>query len=98
MIDTSRRPLIAARDLVDEVIGSSEEFDLHVVDIMTYQEQHLSRPLPSFFALPSLQPSQLKSTSAKGHWRTRLPVAAKMALHTAGANGGKAGSPKPVTG
>jgi hypothetical protein len=33
-----------------------------------------------------------------GSERTRLPVAAKMALHNAGTTGGSAGSPMPVTG
>ena len=33
-----------------------------------------------------------------GSWRTRLPVAAKMALLTAGSTGGSAGSPNPVGG
>jgi hypothetical protein len=41
---------------------------------------------------------QRRSLRASGNCRTRLPVAAKMALHTAGATGGKAGSPSPVTG
>jgi hypothetical protein len=41
---------------------------------------------------------QLKSVLLNGNSRTRFPVAAKIALHTAGASGGKAGSPKPVTG
>ena len=31
-----------------------------------------------------------------GNERTRLPVAAKMALHRAGITGGRAGSPSPV--
>ena len=57
--------------------------------------------LPSPFELPSLNARphpQLKSPLARGICLTRLPVAAKMALHTAGASGGKAGSPRPVTG
>src|ERR1041384_1157657 len=33
-----------------------------------------------------------------GSWRTRVPVAAKIALLTAGSTGGSAGSPNPVGG
>ena len=33
-----------------------------------------------------------------GNWRIRLPVAAKMALHSTGAIGGKPGSPTPPSG
>ncbi len=41
---------------------------------------------------------QLRSVFDSGSSRTRCPVAAKIALHTAGASGGNAGSPRPVTG
>ncbi len=41
---------------------------------------------------------QRRSTRESGIWRTRLPVAAKIALQMAGATGGKAGSPSPVVG
>ena len=39
-----------------------------------------------------------RSVRAMGRRRMRLPVAAKMALQTAGGSGGRAGSPKPVGG
>ena len=39
-----------------------------------------------------------KSCFDSGSERTRLPVAAKMALHSAGITGGSAGSPSPVGG
>ena len=39
--------------------------------------------------------AQRRSLLDSGILRTRCPVAAKMALHTAGASGGKAGSPEP---
>ena len=39
-----------------------------------------------------------KSSPMIGSVRTRLPVAAKMALHTAGAAAGSPGSPSPVGG
>jgi hypothetical protein len=41
---------------------------------------------------------QLKSCCRIGSERMRLPVAAKMALQTAGAVGGNGGSPKPLGG
>ena len=41
---------------------------------------------------------QLKSVLLKGNERTRLPVAAKIALAIAGATGGITGSPTPVVG
>ena len=41
---------------------------------------------------------QLRSVLLSGSSRTRLPVAAKIALQTAGASGGNTGSPRPVTG
>lgn len=41
---------------------------------------------------------QRRSTRESGIWRTRLPVAAKIALQMAGATGGRAGSPSPVVG
>ena len=56
------------------------------------------RCVPSSFCTPGELQVQRRSLRASGNCRTRLPVAAKMALHTAGATGGKAGSPKPVTG
>ncbi len=37
-----------------------------------------------------------QSCSANGNLRSRLPVAAKIALPKAAATGGKAGSPNPV--
>jgi hypothetical protein len=40
--------------------------------------------------------AQLKPCFASGIDRIRVPVAAKIALHTAGSNGGMDGSPKPV--
>ena len=39
-----------------------------------------------------------KLSPANGSVRIRLPVAAKIALHTAGAAAGRPGSPKPVGG
>src|SRR6185312_16866307 len=39
-----------------------------------------------------------KSVFESGSSRTRFPVAAKMALHNAGANGGTPGSPTPAGG
>ncbi len=44
------------------------------------------------------QRSCYASWSPIGSWRMRLPVAAKMALHSAGANGGTPGSPTPLGG
>ena len=46
------------------------------------------------------QPPQdhFRLTSAIGSVRTRMPVAAKIALHTAGAAAGRPGSPNPVGG
>ena len=41
---------------------------------------------------------QRRSVRESGNWRTRLPVAAKIALQIAGATGGNAGSPSPVVG
>jgi hypothetical protein len=41
---------------------------------------------------PSAHP---RSEFFTGSWRTRLPVAAKIALHSAGASGGTGGSPTP---
>jgi hypothetical protein len=40
----------------------------------------------------------LSVSSVIGSVRMRFPVAAKIALHTAGAAGGSAGSPSPVGG
>ena len=40
----------------------------------------------------------LRSCFDSGSDRTRLPVAAKIALHSAGTTGGSAGSPRPVGG
>ncbi len=40
----------------------------------------------------------VKFSRISGKLRTRSPVAAKIALHTAGATGGSAGSPNPVGG
>jgi hypothetical protein len=42
--------------------------------------------------------AQDRSCLDSGSDRTRFPVAAKMALHTAGMTGGSAGSPTPVGG
>src|SRR5215469_437743 len=42
--------------------------------------------------------AQAKPCLASGRERTRLPVAEKMALHTAGSTGGRAGPPRPVGG
>jgi hypothetical protein len=42
--------------------------------------------------------AQLKPLFDSGRVRILLPVAAKMALVTAGKTGGKVGSPKPVGG
>ncbi len=42
--------------------------------------------------------AQLKPCFASGSERIRLPVTAKIALHTAGKTGGSAGSPSPVGG
>lgn len=42
--------------------------------------------------------AQLRSVLLNGSVRIRFPVAAKIALHTAGARGGNAGSPRPVVG
>jgi hypothetical protein len=47
---------------------------------------------------PATAHLQCKSLRDSGRHRTHLPVAAKMALRTADASGGNAGSPKPVTG
>src|SRR5690606_13214373 len=41
---------------------------------------------------------QLRSCFASGRERMRLPVAAKIALHSAGITGGSGGSPRPVGG
>ena len=40
--------------------------------------------------------AQLNPDFDKGSWRTRFPVAEKIAFATAGRTGGSAGSPKPV--
>lgn len=45
-----------------------------------------------------LRYDHLKLSPANGSVRMRLPVAAKIALHTAGAAAGRPGSPKPVGG
>src|SRR5262249_62396813 len=51
--------------------------------------------------LPSLWPtsvSQAANWSPIGRRRMRLPVAVKIALHSAGAKGGRPGSPTPLDG
>ena len=59
-------------------------------------------PPPSSDGCLGLRPKPLprpyaeNPSSLMGSVRTRCPVAAKMALHTAGARGGSAGSPSPV--
>ncbi len=45
-----------------------------------------------------LRPQTFRTSTSTGRLRTRLPVAAKMALHNAGTTGGNAGSPRPVGG
>lgn len=57
-----------------------------------------SRSVACPYRAPSNDQDQLKLTSANGNVRIRLPVAAKMALHTAGAAAGSPGSPNPVGG
>src|SRR5579863_38002 len=58
------------------------------------------RPFPSrrYFALHSANSAYENPFRASGSSRTRLPVAAKIALHRAGTNGGTPGSPTPAGG
>jgi uncharacterized protein (TIGR02117 family) len=69
------------------------------------QARELGESLRSAIDSPETAPAgvcafqfQRRSARASGSSRTRLPVAQKMALHTAGASGGSGGSPRPVTG
>jgi hypothetical protein len=47
---------------------------------------------------PHYEPLERAASSVIGSERIRLPVAAKIALHNAGAMGGKPGSPTPPNG
>ncbi len=47
---------------------------------------------------PHYEPLERAASSVIGSERIRLPVAAKIALHSAGAMGGKPGSPTPPNG
>ena len=55
-------------------------------------------PVPIFDMprVPVRYQAQLKPLRCRGRVRMRLPVAAKMALATAGRIGGSVGSPRPV--
>ena len=55
-----------------------------------------TRARPDNEARPDSDYAQAKPDFLSGNWRTRIPLAAKIALQIAGGVGGKAGSPNPV--
>ena len=88
-----------------EVTSAHEALEEHVRGIPPFKRRRVGHPSPFSGSTKMPAPAKLGRGTLEtryvfdsGNSRTRFPVAAKIALHTAGANGGTPGSPTPAGG